>query len=111
MTKIGFDLGSDTVVEEETTVDHRISPHWNVILWNDAHHTFEFVIGMITKIFKKELEEALVHTLEIHEKGRSILTTCSKERGLLYLEQISTMHERHSDKDLGPLNCTIEPTE
>lgn len=111
MTKIGFDLGDNVAVEDDTEVDQRISPRWKVILWNDDHHSFEFVIEMITKIFKKNIGEAMIHTLEIHDNGCSVVTTCSKERGQLYLEQVSTNHEKRGDLDLGPLNCSIEADE
>jgi len=111
MSKIGFDLGGSTATEEETEVDQRIAPRWKIILHNDDHHSFEFVIMMIMEIFKKTTEQAFVHTLEIHEHDTSVLTTCSKERGQLYLEQVSTKHERRGDTDLGPLNCSLEPDE
>lgn len=111
MGKIGFDLGESVAVEEETATDNRICPRWKVILHNDDHHSFEFVIAMIIQIFKKEFEEAFVHTIQVHEQGCSVITICSKERAELYLEQVSTMHERRGKTDLGPLSCSMEADE
>lgn len=111
MSNIGFDLGGSTVIEESTDTSQKICPRWKVILWNDDHHSFDFVINMIMKIFKKEIEESVLHTLEIHDTGCSVVTTCSNERAQLYLEQVSTCHEYKNGEDLGPLSCTMEPDE
>lgn len=103
MAKIGFDL--DTAQETET-VD-KICPNWNVILLNDDYHSFDFVIILLMKIFRKELDSALAITLEIHENGQGIAATCSKERAELYLEQVASMKEGIK----GAIGCVMEPAE
>ena len=98
---IGFDL------EQKQDTNQKINPNWHVILLNDDVHTFQFVIMVLVKIFRKEVNEAIKMTYEIHEKGQTIATTCSKERALLYQEQVVSVKEG----DKGALKCVIEPAE
>ena len=84
---------------------------WQVLLHNDEFHTFEFVIMLIMELFGHSLESAVQLTYTIHEEGRASVATCSKERAELYLEQIASKHERHGERDLGPLQASIEPVE
>jgi len=100
---VGFDLD----LEEKQETNQKISPHWHVMLLNDDYHTFPFVIMILVKIFKKKIEEAVELTYQIHEKGQAIATTCSKERALLYQEQVTSVKEG----DKGAIRCIIEPAE
>ena len=98
---IGFDL------EQKQDTNQKINPNWHVILLNDDVHTFPFVIMVLIKIFRKKPEEAIELTYEIHEKEQAIAATCSKERALLYQEQVTSVKEG----DKGALRCVIEPAE
>ncbi len=105
----GTKTHSTTQPDTETTV--RRIPPYHVILLNDDHHSFEFVIGVVRKVIGCSLEKAFQLTLEAHNTGRAIIWTGSKEVAELKVEQISTYHERRSidGKDLGPLGVRIEP--
>ena len=97
----------DEEVEVKNTTDQRICPNWNVIFLNDDYHSFNFVIEVIMTLFKKTFPEAYVLTVYIHKTGQAIITTCSKERALLYEEQVSGMKEGEK----GAIGCVIEPAE
>lgn len=86
-------------------------PPYNVILENDEHHSFEFVIDVIRKVLGCTAERAFQLTYQAHTSGRAIIWTGPKEVAELKAEQVRTFHEvRASDgAQLGPLGCTIEP--
>jgi ATP-dependent Clp protease adaptor protein ClpS len=94
----------------DDTKTRRVPPY-NVILENDEHHSFEFVVQTLSKALGYALEKAFQLTLEAHEKGRAVVWTGPKEVAELKAEQIQTFHEiRGADgKQLGPLGCSIEP--
>lgn len=94
----------------EETKTRRLPPY-NVILENDDHHSFEFVVQTLVKALGYAVEKAFQLTTEAHEKGRAVVWTGPKEVAELKCEQIQTFHEvREADgKKLGALGCTIEP--
>jgi ATP-dependent Clp protease adaptor protein ClpS len=105
----------DTVVttrtrEREQQKIRRIPPY-NVILENDDHHSFDFVIEVLRKVLGCSEQRAFLLMDQAHNTGRSIIWTGTREVAELKVEQIRTFHElRESDnRQLGPLSCLIEP--
>lgn len=96
--------------ERQETKTRRVPPH-NVILLNDDHHSFEFVIDVLRKALGCSEQRAYQFTNEAHKSGRSIVWTGTKEVAELKVEQIRSFHEiRERDgAKLGPLDCDIEP--
>ena len=85
-------------------------PPYNVILENDDHHSFEFVVEALRKALCCTEQRAIEFATEAHEKGRAIVWTGSKEVAELKAEQIQSFHEiRAGGQKLGPLGVTIEP--
>ncbi len=94
---------------EETTRTHLLPPY-NVILLNDDHHSFDFVVQTLCKVLGCNVERAFVLTRTAHEQERAIIWSGPKEVAELKAEQVHTCHEiRENGRDLGPLGCTIEP--
>jgi ATP-dependent Clp protease adaptor protein ClpS len=88
----------------------RLVPPYHVILENDDHHSFEFVVMVLCKALGYSLQRAEEHTLQAHTTGRSAVWTGPKEVAELKADQIRTFHEtRDNGVNLGPLSCTIEP--
>ena len=52
---------------------------WNVILMDDDHHSYEYVIRMLMELFGKPLERAFQMANEVDDTGRVICTTVHKE--------------------------------
>ena len=92
----------------EETKSRQIPPY-NVVLLNDDHHSMEFVVRVLVKVFGFGLEKCFQLMLHAHDTGRSIVWTGPKEVAELKVEQISTFHETRGTKDLGALGCEIEP--
>jgi ATP-dependent Clp protease adaptor protein ClpS len=89
----------------------RLLPPYHVILFNDDHHSMEFVVGVLCKVLGCPEEEAIQLMLEAHHSGRAVIWTGPKEVAELKAEQVQTFHEtRAADgAPLGPLGCAIEP--
>jgi ATP-dependent Clp protease adaptor protein ClpS len=75
----------DRVVQPKSTSPE---PLWNVILIDDDHHTFEYVVQMLGSIFSYAPEKAFQMAQEVHESGRVIVATVHKELAELRQEQI-----------------------
>jgi ATP-dependent Clp protease adaptor protein ClpS len=104
----------DTIVttrpkSKDSTSTRRVPPY-HVILENDDHHSFEFVVEVLRKALGFNEQRAFVVTNEAHTKGRAVVWTGPKEVAELKVEQIRSFHETHQDgRKLGPLGVTIEP--
>jgi len=96
--------------DEEKQVKRQ--PPYNVILLNDDDHSFEYVIGMLKQLFAFPVEKGMQHAKEVHEQGRTILLTTTKEHAELKQEQI---HAFGPDKMIprcqGSMSAEIEPAE
>jgi ATP-dependent Clp protease adaptor protein ClpS len=82
-----------------------------VILENDDHHSFEFVVGVLQKALGFSEQRAFLFTEQAHRTGRAIVWTGTKEVAELKVEQIRSFHEigEKDSRKLGPLSCSIEP--
>lgn len=88
----------------------RRQPPYHVILENDDHHSFDFVISVLRKVFGFAEERATQLAVEAHTRGRSIVWTGTRELGELKVEQILSFHETREDgRKLGPLGASLEP--
>jgi ATP-dependent Clp protease adaptor protein ClpS len=92
----------------EETRTRRLPPY-NVILYNDDHHSMEFVIDVLCKALGVNVERAYELMYTAHTSGRAVVWTGTKEGAELKAEQITTFHETRDGASLGPLGCDIEP--
>jgi ATP-dependent Clp protease adaptor protein ClpS len=86
-------------------------PPYNVILLNDDDHTFHYVIAMMQELFGHPPEKGYQIALEVHNSGRCIVLTTSKEHAELKQDQIHAYGpDPHSSKDCqGSMTAIIEP--
>ncbi len=89
---------------------HQVLPPYAVVLHNDDVNTFEFVIGVIQKVFRYDFQKAVILTLEAHALGRSIVWSGSLELAELKADQIRSCGADPVMKDKGalPLRVSIE---
>ena len=87
-------------------------PKYNVILWDDDAHSYEYVIRMMQQIFAYPLEKGFKLAEEVDNSGRVICLTTTKEHAELKRDQI---HAFGPDKLIagckGAMWATIEPIE
>jgi ATP-dependent Clp protease adaptor protein ClpS len=85
-------------------------PRYNVILWNDDDHTYEYVIAMLMELFGYQVEKSFQMAKEVDTQGRVIVLTTTKEHAELKRDQI---HAYGKDSNIsackGSMKASIEP--
>lgn len=85
-------------------------PRYQVILWNDNDHSYEYVMVMMRELFGHPVERGFQIAFEVDKTGRSICLTTTREHAELKAEQI---HAFGSDPLIprceGSMSATIEP--
>jgi len=102
----------ESIAELPAVTKPRTAPPWHVILLDDDDHTYEYVIEMLSKLFRHSLEKAYQMACEVDRTGRVIVETTTFERAELKRDQI---HAYGPDwrlvRSAGSMSATIEPAE
>ena len=67
--------GEDEVIEPDTP--------WLVIVWNDPINLMSYVTYVFQKLFGYSLEKATKLMLDVHHKGKAVVSSGSKEKSEL----------------------------
>jgi ATP-dependent Clp protease adaptor protein ClpS len=78
----------DVVIESEVEVEESLDLPWNVVVHNDPINLMDYVTKVFMRVFGYAREKAEVHMMEVHQRGRSILWTGTRERAEFYVEQL-----------------------
>jgi ATP-dependent Clp protease adaptor protein ClpS len=70
---------TDIVLDEKIKQRFEEPKLWKVVLLNDNHTPIDFVIGILTEIFKHTQETAKAITIQIHTEGSGIAGVYSYE--------------------------------
>ena len=85
-------------------------PPYNVILWDDDDHTYDYVIRMMMTLFNHELERGFEIAVEVDTNGRAICLTTTLEHAELKRDQIHAYgKDRLLSRCEGSMWATIEP--
>jgi ATP-dependent Clp protease adaptor protein ClpS len=76
-------------LEDELDLDE--PKKYKVLLLNDDFSTMDFVIEVLTKIFRKSPSESEVIMLNIHNNGQEVCGIYTKEIALTKVAQVKTM--------------------
>jgi ATP-dependent Clp protease adaptor protein ClpS len=76
----------DTILGEETTTDRP----WLVIVWNDPINLMSYVTFVLQKLFGYSKEKATALMLDVHHKGRAVVSSGTRERAEL---DVFRLHE------------------
>jgi ATP-dependent Clp protease adaptor protein ClpS len=102
--------GTSKRTREKEEQQTKRQPPYNVILLNDDDHSFEYVIGMLRKLFGYPPEKGMRMAEEVHTRGRVIVLTTTLELAELKRDQI---HAYGPDPLIprckGSMSATIEP--
>lgn len=74
-TRPYHDEDADVLLEEETTDSNDADNVAYLIVYNDDHNTFDWVIKCFTEILQHTLEQAEQLSLIIHTKGKATVKT------------------------------------
>lgn len=91
-----------TEIRAQTTITY--PNRYNVVFWNDDFTPMDFVIQLLVEVFNKSLDQASDITMEIHNNGKAVAGTYSKEIAEQKTHEASVI-TRHSGH---PLNITCE---
>ncbi len=105
-------LDSETLATTKERAKPKRQPRYNVILWNDEEHSFEYVIRMMRKLFGYPMEKGQQIAEEVHLKGRAICLTTTREHAELKRDQIHAFGpDRVVAECQGAMWATIEPVD
>jgi ATP-dependent Clp protease adaptor protein ClpS len=87
-------------------------PRYNVILWDDPDHSYEYVITLVKELFRKPIEMGYQVAKEVDTTGRAILLTTTREHAELKRDQIHAFgKDQYIERCKGSMSATIEPAE
>lgn len=77
---------------DEPDIDHDAETEkpWIVLVWNDPINLMSYVTFVIQKLFGYSLEKAESLMLDVHHKGRAVVSSGSKEKAEL---DVFRLHE------------------
>ncbi|MCC9609651.1 ATP-dependent Clp protease adaptor ClpS [Blastopirellula sp. JC732] len=87
-------------------------PRYNVILWNDDDHTYDYVILMMRDLFGLTIEAGFKIAETVDKTGRAICLTTTREHAELKRDQIHAYgRDALMARSKGSMSATIEPVE
>lgn len=96
--------------QERDAAKPKKQPRYNVILWNDDDHTYEYVICMLLDLFGHPMEKGFQLAKEVDTRGRVIVLTTTLEHAELKRDQI---HAYGKDEAIrackGSMSASVEP--
>ena len=95
-----------------THIDHELDEEvelqepkkYKVILLNDDYSTMEFVVEVLTRIFRKSQKQAAEITMKIHEEGKAVCGIYSHEIAATKVAQVKA----NARKAQYPLKAIME---
>jgi ATP-dependent Clp protease adaptor protein ClpS len=63
---------------------------FHVILLDDDHHTYDYVVEMLQKLFLLSTADAFQHAVEVDTTGRTIVITCERPQAEFARDQIQS---------------------
>ncbi len=102
------------VPEVETETEKRKKPkkqpRYNVILWDDSDHSYDYVIHMMKQLFRYPIEKGFRIAKEVDSGGRAICLTTTMEHAELKRDQIHSFgKDELIPRCKGSMSATIEP--
>jgi ATP-dependent Clp protease adaptor protein ClpS len=87
-------------------------PRYNVILWNDDDHTYDYVIRMMGDLFGHSPEKGMQIATAVDKTGRAICLTTTREHAELKRDQIHAFgRDVLMERCKGSMKASIEPVE
>lgn len=81
---------SSTIIEKTSDQDVALDNPWIVLVWNDPINLMSYVTFVFQKLFGYSLEKATELMLDVHEKGRAVVSAGTREKAEL---DVFRLHE------------------
>jgi ATP-dependent Clp protease adaptor protein ClpS len=76
------------VPEVRTEETEDLDPGFLVVCWNDPVNLMDYVTHVFQVVFNWQRQKAEHHMLEVHNRGRSVLTREGREKAEHYVHQL-----------------------
>lgn len=87
-------------------------PRYNVILWDDSDHSYDYVVRMMKTVFRHEIEKGFQIAKEVDSSGKAIVLTTTMEHAELKRDQVHAFGKDDLiPRCKGSMSATIEPVE
>jgi ATP-dependent Clp protease adaptor protein ClpS len=98
--------------QEDTRRKPKRQPRYQVVLWDDDKHSYDYVIVMVKELFGHPFEKGFQIAKEVDTRGRAVVLTTTKEHAELKRDQIHAYGKDDLiDGCQGSMWSTIEPVE
>ena len=82
----------ETITSETTQDETALDPDWRVVVLNDPVNLMNYVVMVFRKVFGFDENRAIKHMREVHEKGRSVVWSGTRERAEVFAYQLQQWH-------------------
>ncbi|MGB7342713.1 MAG: ATP-dependent Clp protease adaptor ClpS [Pirellulaceae bacterium] len=98
------------VLRREKKKQPKKQPQYNVILWDDTDHSYEYVVLMMKRLFRHPIEMGFKIAKEVDSSGRAICMTTTMEHAELKRDQVHAFgKDELIPRCKGSMSATIEP--
>ena len=94
----------DVLTVEKTAAKTRRPPLFKVLLHNDDYTPMDFVVHILTGIFRRPHPEAVQIMLSVHKRGVGVAGVYPFEVAETKVHQVHTFARQHEH----PLRCSLE---
>ncbi len=105
-------LSMKPAVKRDTRKNQRPKkqPRYNVILWDDDDHSYEYVVLMMRQLFSHSYTRGFEIAKMVDSEGRAICLTTTREHAELKRDQIHAFgRDLLIDRCQGSMSASIEP--
>lgn len=86
------------------------APVYNVVLLDDAEHTYDYVVEMLQKLFALAESDAWNRAVEVDNTGRTIVITCELPAAEFGRDQIHAFGaDWRMPNSKGSMSAIVEP--
>jgi len=98
------------VLEEATEIKKSATGGpWKVVLWDDDHHTYEYVIEMLIEVCQMTFAKALGHAVEVDTEKRTVVFSGELEHAEFVQERILAYGpDPRMSQSKGAMTATLE---
>lgn len=98
-------MSTETLSKTETASQTKTPPRYKVLLLNDDYTTWDFVVFVLMRFFRKSAEEANRITQDVHQKGVGLAGVYPFELAETKAGQVI----RAARQEGHPFRATVEP--
>ncbi|MEL6104703.1 MAG: ATP-dependent Clp protease adaptor ClpS [Planctomycetota bacterium] len=101
---------AEPIVTTKSKKKPKRQPRYNVILWDDSDHSYQYVVIMMQELFHHPIEKGFEIAKEVDNSGKAICLTTTMEHAELKRDQIHAFgKDELISRCKGSMSASIEP--